>query len=835
MDAVEKLLPQPVVQQIGWVLVHFLWQGVAIAMLLACGLYILRRRSPQARWLAVSPLSALTVGVAVAVTLSGGCGNTNGSPGGDTRAVPCPTSVAHNLGWVGNRPLDKAMVGQTVVVRGYLFDREVKGAPRLVSSLEDADPAFLNLRYGPDADPKQSKLLDGKIVRARGQVVMAPAAPVVDGMLAQGFGQDTPVLQVEEIVESPGPASTVHDLVIRAEVVSVGQSPGFWSGTVVATQPVAYKVKQVLRGQLPAGSTEITVHHVLIGSAPFERQEPPGLDPAFFWKGRVLTLSIETTGPIVPPDSYYVFDDYSDAVMADGTAPAEQVADPLRPTVIVIGMPLAEAKQRLQAAKARETLLQTTPPKSPHGGYMRESHYRIDDERLITVVSDTPGSGQQEQIVSLTVYDLTLAPKEPISRADALGPGSNVEQVDLSEKKATGAGQAATSTPVTIAGMELTMAASKATYTEGEPVAVTVTWRNRTDKPITVKGAATPQYYEVEFGYWRLRDARDARIEYDDLTVPGRGEKSVVIKQAEGWLFVWTGEQDRPVFPRASLPVGEYTVTVRPGDSAATSRPVNVKVVEKQVGDTGLPSVTVESVTFDAAQKVWVAHVRMRNNTTAAYLIATDGDASRLPQVVVPPAWVAIDELQPDGQWKDVTPLMDALGVQYSLEPGQTVWFEARLSRRDPQKVPGGFAPGSVLRLRCCGVTSGRFVVREMAGPILDKDLGADIPKERSSEVLLKQFADCLGEFLNEHAGKGEFASLGVKPSSLAGIRKEEKPGLFFVGQWTVQHMDQGYQAIWSRAIAENEGHRLVVDMTTAADACRIEKWSIQEVQRSRE
>ena len=76
MGAVESLLSQPVVQQIGWVLVHFLWQGVAIALLLACGLHVMRRHSPQARWLGVPPLSALAVGVAVAVTLSGGCGGT---------------------------------------------------------------------------------------------------------------------------------------------------------------------------------------------------------------------------------------------------------------------------------------------------------------------------------------------------------------------------------------------------------------------------------------------------------------------------------------------------------------------------------------------------------------------------------------------------------------------------------------------------------------------------------------------------------------------------------------------------------------------------------------
>ena len=64
-------MSKPVVQHIGWVLVHFLWQGAAIALLLACGLYVLRRRSPQARWLVALLLSVLAVGVAVG--LGGGC------------------------------------------------------------------------------------------------------------------------------------------------------------------------------------------------------------------------------------------------------------------------------------------------------------------------------------------------------------------------------------------------------------------------------------------------------------------------------------------------------------------------------------------------------------------------------------------------------------------------------------------------------------------------------------------------------------------------------------------------------------------------------------------
>jgi len=39
-------------QKVGWALVHFLWQGAAVALMLALMLQLLRRRSPQARWIA---------------------------------------------------------------------------------------------------------------------------------------------------------------------------------------------------------------------------------------------------------------------------------------------------------------------------------------------------------------------------------------------------------------------------------------------------------------------------------------------------------------------------------------------------------------------------------------------------------------------------------------------------------------------------------------------------------------------------------------------------------------------------------------------------------------
>ena len=44
------LMSDPVVQRLGWVLVHSLWEGALVALLLAWALHRLRRRLPDARY-----------------------------------------------------------------------------------------------------------------------------------------------------------------------------------------------------------------------------------------------------------------------------------------------------------------------------------------------------------------------------------------------------------------------------------------------------------------------------------------------------------------------------------------------------------------------------------------------------------------------------------------------------------------------------------------------------------------------------------------------------------------------------------------------------------------
>jgi beta-lactamase regulating signal transducer with metallopeptidase domain len=52
MNALNDILQQPFVVRLGWALIHFLWQGSAIAVLLAITQVVLKRRAAQARYLA---------------------------------------------------------------------------------------------------------------------------------------------------------------------------------------------------------------------------------------------------------------------------------------------------------------------------------------------------------------------------------------------------------------------------------------------------------------------------------------------------------------------------------------------------------------------------------------------------------------------------------------------------------------------------------------------------------------------------------------------------------------------------------------------------------------
>ena len=51
MQALVDLLSSSLAQRVGWALIHFLWQGTLVALLLAVAMQFLRKHSAQVRWL----------------------------------------------------------------------------------------------------------------------------------------------------------------------------------------------------------------------------------------------------------------------------------------------------------------------------------------------------------------------------------------------------------------------------------------------------------------------------------------------------------------------------------------------------------------------------------------------------------------------------------------------------------------------------------------------------------------------------------------------------------------------------------------------------------------
>jgi hypothetical protein len=69
MNTLTELFSSSVAQRIGWSLVHFLWQGAAVALVLAVALALLRHRSAQARWAVSCGALALMAVLPVATAL----------------------------------------------------------------------------------------------------------------------------------------------------------------------------------------------------------------------------------------------------------------------------------------------------------------------------------------------------------------------------------------------------------------------------------------------------------------------------------------------------------------------------------------------------------------------------------------------------------------------------------------------------------------------------------------------------------------------------------------------------------------------------------------------
>ena len=52
MTSLIPLYEQPLIHAVGWSLLHFVWEGAIVALLLSCALRLLRGRSSQLRYMA---------------------------------------------------------------------------------------------------------------------------------------------------------------------------------------------------------------------------------------------------------------------------------------------------------------------------------------------------------------------------------------------------------------------------------------------------------------------------------------------------------------------------------------------------------------------------------------------------------------------------------------------------------------------------------------------------------------------------------------------------------------------------------------------------------------
>lgn len=115
------------------------------------------------------------------------------------------------------------------------------------------------------------------------------------------------------------------DAVVVAEVTEVGPAPGAWSGTFAVAQRVRYRLKDVLKGSIPAQQIEVG-HYVVANSATADGKEPR-LSRDLFSVGNELVLFLvqdPKTGYIAKEfpckgndPTYLVTDETCGAVKAD--------------------------------------------------------------------------------------------------------------------------------------------------------------------------------------------------------------------------------------------------------------------------------------------------------------------------------------------------------------------------------------------------------------------------------------------------------------------------------------------------------------------------------------
>ena len=109
----------------------------------------------------------------------------------------------------------------------------------------------------------------------------------------------------------------VSDIVFMGCVISVGNSPGIFSGVMTTFQTVEYEIKAVVSGGTP--SSPITVHHTIVDGKSDVGPINPELNPGIVFPGAALLVTatptnnpnlgfINTAFDSVMPDSSIVCD-----------------------------------------------------------------------------------------------------------------------------------------------------------------------------------------------------------------------------------------------------------------------------------------------------------------------------------------------------------------------------------------------------------------------------------------------------------------------------------------------------------------------------------------------
>ena len=101
------------------------------------------------------------------------------------------------------------------------------------------------------------------------------------------------------------------------------------------------------------------------------------------------------------------------------------------------------------------------------------------------------------------------------------------------------------------------------------------------------------------------------------------------------------------------------------------------------------------------------------------------------------------------------------------------------------------------------------------------------------SDPTMKHLSACLRQFLGDNLHRPELVELGLDQSSVEGASKEEKTGLFFIGQWTVRRAGDRYTAIWSRGFSDKAVQRLVLQIKCDEAKCNVVRWFVEDVTQS--